>query len=128
MGVVSIGVVAMGVINAAIVGMGLVAVGVNTMGVNHRRPMSMGLIQIRSTTNPRYLAYPSREAAEQKPKTRLRGRALHGRQLLDALQRAPAVTPAQQGCQSWHCGQPPDVETGFDQLKSKAVSGFRASG
>ena len=27
--------------------------------------MSMGLIQLRSTTNPRYLAYPSREQAEE---------------------------------------------------------------
>ena len=60
MGVVSIGVVAMGVFNAAIVGMGLVAI---TAG-----PMSMGLIQIRSTTNPRYLAYPSREEAEAQSK------------------------------------------------------------
>ena len=48
--------------------MGLVAVGVNTMGVITAGPMSMGLIQIRSTTNPRYLAYPSREAAEQEAK------------------------------------------------------------
>ena len=30
--------------------------------------MSMGLIQIRSTTNPRYLAYPSREGPSRKPK------------------------------------------------------------
>ena len=45
--------------------MGLVAVGVNTMGVITAGPMSMGLIQIRSTTNPRYLAYPSREEAEE---------------------------------------------------------------
>ena len=63
MGVVSIGVVAMGVINAAIVGMGLIAVGVSTMGVITAGPM--GLIQLRSTTNPRYLAYPSREQAEE---------------------------------------------------------------
>ena len=36
-----------------------------TMGVITAGPMSMGLIQLRSTTNPRYLAYPSREQAEE---------------------------------------------------------------
>ena len=46
---------AMGVINVAIVGMGLLAVGVNTMGITAGL-MSKGLIQIRSTTNPRYMA------------------------------------------------------------------------
>ena len=54
----------MGVINAAIVGMGLVAVGVNTMGVI-TGPMSMGLIQIRSTTNPAIWLIQSQEAEEQ---------------------------------------------------------------
>ena len=62
MGVVSIGVVAMGVISGSIVGMGLLAVGVNTMGVITAGPMSMGLIQLKGT-DPRSLAYPSREQA-----------------------------------------------------------------
>ena len=88
MGVVSIGVVAMGVINFSIVGMGLLAVGVNTMGVWTAGPMSMGLVRMgaqpgvhdrnarhggggsQSATedDPRTLAYPTRELAEDQAK------------------------------------------------------------
>jgi len=89
MGVVSIGVVAMGVINLSIVGMGLLAVGVNTMGVWTAGPMSMGLVRMgaqpgvhdhnahhggggsQSATedDPRTLAYPTRELAEDQAKS-----------------------------------------------------------
>ena len=84
MGVVSIGLVAMGVINLSIVGMGLLAVGVNTMGVWTAGPMSMGLVRMgtrpgahdhhghhggqgadsTARDDPRTLAYPTRELAE----------------------------------------------------------------
>ena len=64
MGVISVGVVAMGVITGSIVGMGLLSVGVNTMGVITAGPMSMGLVQLEST-DPRSLAYPTREEAIQ---------------------------------------------------------------
>ena len=89
MGVVSIGVVAMGLINLSIVGMGLLAVGVNTMGVWTAGPMSMGLVRMGAQPgdhdhhahqrgegsgaltgdDPRTLAYPTRELAEEQAKS-----------------------------------------------------------
>ena len=89
MGVVSIGLVAMGVINLSIVGMGLLAVGVNTMGVWTAGPMSMGLVRLGTQSgahdhhghhgghgadstagdDPRTLAYPTRELAEDQAKS-----------------------------------------------------------
>ena len=86
MGVVSIGLVAMGVINFSIVGMGLLAVGVNTMGVWTAGPMSMGLVRMGTQPgshdhhggqgseasagdDPRTLAYPTREQAEDQAKS-----------------------------------------------------------
>ena len=90
----------------------------------HCGPMSMGLIQILHH-QPRYWPIRPEKRPSRKPKTRLRGRAPHGRQLLDACS-GITVTPAPKVGLHW--ANRPDIETGFDQLKSKAASGFRASG
>ncbi|GIR74864.1 MAG: hypothetical protein CM15mP77_0210 [Synechococcus sp.] len=77
MGVICIGVVPMGVVSIGVVAMGCSTPPLSAWGWwrwgehdggDHAGPMSMGLIQIRSTTNPRYLAYPSREEAEAQSK------------------------------------------------------------